>query len=350
MAMRCQASVLLALIGCLAGGQGGVTAQDLEYVYDCSYGAAFWSNYFSGLQVDDISLASGETYFDYADFTFNYRAGNPVIDLRIELDVYDGIDYAAQPMLTDHLSSFSIHFPQISPGTYQTYSVPIPRVIVPDGRFGVRVRFANNATGETVSAGMVFAGQPIPLGSSLDMYAEDKNQDGAFQISEAGGFGGPPQRANFHLLLAKRLDAGANLVGNVDLQQVSSPLGQSGTLDLRTPGTQSVVYTFPITLDLAGDYAVPNVPAGVYDIAVKFPNWLRQVTHGANVAGVTVASFSLTNGDSVPDNGVNLLDLNSTLVSFGGSAPDPSDMNWDGLVDLLDLNIVLLNFGSLGDP
>ena len=95
-------------------------------------------------------------------------------------------------------------------------------------------------------------------------------------------------------------------------------------------------------------HSVPSVVSGVYDLALKHSNWLRQVLASQNVNGPTVANFSLINGDATYDNVVDMLDLNTVLAAFGttGSA----DLNRDGMVDILEINIVLFNFGLAGAP
>jgi len=141
----------------------------------------------------------------------------------------------------------------------------------------------------------------------------------------------------------------ASLSGTITLNGlIPSPAGINLTIEFRNPGTQTVVASYPVTLDGSGGYAVPSVLSGTFDIAVKHANWLRQVLASQNVSGATVANFSLINGDANYDNAVDLIDLNAVLAAFGLTGQ--SDVNWDGTVDLLDLNIVLNNFGFVGAP
>jgi hypothetical protein len=136
----------------------------------------------------------------------------------------------------------------------------------------------------------------------------------------------------------------------VELQSFTSPLSQSATLEFRTPSTQTVVYSTPITLDASGNYVAQGVPLGAYDVACKFPHWLRQVLPGVTIgpSGAT-ANFSVTNGDANGDNHIGSLDLAVVLLDFMGNDA-AADLDGDGTVGILDLAIVLMNFRMVGDP
>jgi len=144
---------------------------------------------------------------------------------------------------------------------------------------------------------------------------------------------------------------GGNTVsGNVALELYLGPPGQMATLEFRDPGTHLPVYTGPITLDGAGDYSISGVPAGTYEVAVKFSNWLRQTLTGIVVSGPTTGvDFALKNGDATGDNLVDVFDMNQIFGAFGAVGANPSDLNWDNLVDIFDLNIVFGNFGLVGN-
>lgn len=142
------------------------------------------------------------------------------------------------------------------------------------------------------------------------------------------------------------------VTGNVNLQFVTSPAGQTSTMEFRTPSTLTVVYSAPVTLDGSGNYSVSGVPLGTYDVAMKFRSWLRQVIPNVVVSGPTSGvNFSLLCGDASVDNKVDVFDLNQVFTGFGTSgAPgfDFADLDWNGAVDTFDLNITLVNFGLVG--
>ncbi len=139
----------------------------------------------------------------------------------------------------------------------------------------------------------------------------------------------------------------AKLTGKVSLEFLSTTSGLTGVLALRQPGTQTSLYSFPITLGFQGSYSVQDIEPGTYDVAFKLPRSLRGVvSNRALVAGANQQNFALINGDVDGNNAVDLVDLNQILLEFGTDLD--SDLNYDGVVDLFDFNIVLLNFGAVG--
>jgi hypothetical protein len=140
--------------------------------------------------------------------------------------------------------------------------------------------------------------------------------------------------------------------GIVELQIIADPTGQSSTLEFRTPGTTTAVFSTTITLDGTGNYSASDVPFGTYDVACKFSNWLRQVLPSVSISQPTTSAvdFSLVNGDANGDNKVTLMDLAVVLSNFNVPGATEGDLNWDGHVGVLDLGIVLLNFMSVGAP
>ncbi|GMV35585.1 MAG: hypothetical protein AMXMBFR61_00930 [Fimbriimonadales bacterium] len=142
---------------------------------------------------------------------------------------------------------------------------------------------------------------------------------------------------------------GSTVSGVVTLEQYLGGPGQSATIEFREIPSGTVLHSATIVLDGAGNYSTPDVPNGTYDVAVKFVNWLRQVVPGVTVSGPTTVNFSLFNGDVDNSNGVDLVDLNAILATFGNPG-GYGDLNWDAVVNLVDLNIVLANFGMTGAP
>ncbi|GIV17674.1 MAG: hypothetical protein KatS3mg022_3109 [Armatimonadota bacterium] len=114
--------------------------------------------------------------------------------------------------------------------------------------------------------------------------------------------------------------------------------------------------TETIYTDSNGNYSIPNVQAGTYDIAFKASHWLRVVVSGVVVssADVTGVDVSLTNGDIDGDNEVTLFDFGALVAAFGSV---PGDTNWnadadldgDEEVTLFDFGILVRNFGAMGD-
>lgn len=136
--------------------------------------------------------------------------------------------------------------------------------------------------------------------------------------------------------------------GNVYLDGYLGGAGIGSTLQFRTPGTQNVVYSKAITLDVNGDYSATGVPKGTYDVALKFPNWLRSVIGNVIINSNTALNFALPNGDVDDNNTVNLFDMNEIFNEFSGTGP--ADIDWNGTVDLFDLNLLFGSFGQNGSP
>lgn len=142
-----------------------------------------------------------------------------------------------------------------------------------------------------------------------------------------------------------------NVGGHADLDQYLGSGGLSGTIDFREPGTLTALFSAPVTVDGSGNFIIPNVPLGAYDVSFKVANWLRQTLPGITVQQTgNAASFSLSNGDADGDNTVTLFDLNTELLNFGSDGSEGGDLDWDGMVGLFDLNVALVAFGSSGDP
>jgi len=114
-----------------------------------------------------------------------------------------------------------------------------------------------------------------------------------------------------------------------------------------------------VTTDNQGDFALPIVGVGTYDIGVK--NWTslsRMVYVQAFTAGnPTAINFTLLGVliecDTDNDDQVKLGDFNRILANYGAR---PADDNWNamydfdrsGKIDLADFNLVLSNYGAKG--
>ncbi|MGC8784733.1 MAG: carboxypeptidase regulatory-like domain-containing protein [Armatimonadota bacterium] len=143
--------------------------------------------------------------------------------------------------------------------------------------------------------------------------------------------------------------------GNVELRDFGGDITQVPvTVELRQDG--NVVRTATVSLDSGGNYSIPAVLPGTYDLAFKASHWLRVVVTGVVVdeADVTDVNVSLTNGDIDGDNEVTLFDFGALVAAFGSM---PGDDNWnadadldgDQEVTLFDFGVLVRNFGAMGD-
>ncbi|MCS6830664.1 MAG: hypothetical protein RMM08_08820 [Armatimonadota bacterium] len=126
------------------------------------------------------------------------------------------------------------------------------------------------------------------------------------------------------------------------------------TIELREPGSTSVLETHVVNLDSEGRYSFQTLLQGTYDLSAKASHWLRQTLPDVTLTAGTVVDFSLANGDIDGDNEVTLFDFGALVAAFGAV---PGDGNWnpdadldgDEDVTLFDFGILVRNFGAIGD-
>ena len=202
-------------------------------------------------------------------------------------------------------------------------------------------------------------------------------------LSQFGSAGGVPGLLDFdngmflddrgNLFIANaafnRIDIFApstNVVGTAALDGVSlQALAAlpSVTVQFRTPGTTSPLFTRTVTLTPdspvagKGAFTVPNVPPGTYDLAFKTTNSLQTTIHNVPVSGIGYGpDVFLRGGDASNDNAVDPTDFGILVEAYGsassvpGSGYDPAaDFNFDGMVDALDFGILVGNYNTVGD-
>ncbi|GBC95699.1 hypothetical protein HRbin16_01491 [bacterium HR16] len=142
--------------------------------------------------------------------------------------------------------------------------------------------------------------------------------------------------------------------GKIELRDFAGDVTQVPiAVELRQNG--SSVRTETVFTDAEGNYVLPDVITGTYDVAFKASHWLRVVVYGVTVSGdVTGVDVSLTNGDIDGDNEVTLFDFGELVQAFGSV---PGDTNWnpnadldgDEEVTLFDFGVLVRNFGAIGD-
>ncbi|GIV21240.1 MAG: hypothetical protein KatS3mg023_2991 [Armatimonadota bacterium] len=143
--------------------------------------------------------------------------------------------------------------------------------------------------------------------------------------------------------------------GNIELKDYGGDVTQVPIhTELRQGGV--VVGTGTLFTDSAGNYEIPNVVPGTYDVAFKASHWLRAVVPNVAVVNsdVTGVDVSLTNGDIDGDNEVTLFDFGELVAAFGSVPGDSSwnpdaDLDGDEEVTLFDFGILVRNFGAMGD-
>jgi hypothetical protein len=144
-------------------------------------------------------------------------------------------------------------------------------------------------------------------------------------------------------------------VSGTILLQATPNLTAPLTFEFRpTGGGTALTRTF--TLGEDGSFAIGDIPADDYNLAVKGSMWLRKVVpadaSGGSAYGIVA---TLLTGDVNNDNNINILDLGLLADSFGRSQGQTgynanADLNRDGMIDILDLGLLADNFGKTGDP
>lgn len=149
---------------------------------------------------------------------------------------------------------------------------------------------------------------------------------------------------------------GAPISGRITLLNYgASPAGQVIAFDVKN-ASGTVLESHNATLDASGNYSFTSSSQGSLKIAAKGSHWLRKasatITVGAS--GASNVDLSLVNGDSAPDNVIDLSDYTIVAVAFNalpssGNWDARADLNGDGVVDLTDYTITVTNFNMTGD-
>jgi N-acetylneuraminic acid mutarotase len=144
------------------------------------------------------------------------------------------------------------------------------------------------------------------------------------------------------------------LEGTITLSECSDS-GHPVSFEFRSMnGYPSFIKT--VTLANDGSFTLPDVPADMYNLAIKGSKWLRKVISvGISSNNITLAEATLQGGDANDDNSVDVLDLDLFIQAFdsrpgSGNWNPNADFNCDESVDVLDLDLLIRNFDIQGDP
>jgi hypothetical protein len=156
---------------------------------------------------------------------------------------------------------------------------------------------------------------------------------------------------------ARRIVRNYTISGKVHLEDYGGDITAVPiAVQLRLAGSTDPLRTVTLYLDSGGNYSLPDVANGTYDVAFKASHWLQKVVHSVvvdngNVGGVDA---SLANGDIDGDNEVTLFDFGGLVAAFGSGPTDShwnpnADLDGDEEVTLFDFGILVRNFGAIGD-
>ncbi|HLO99082.1 MAG TPA: S8 family serine peptidase, partial [Fimbriimonas sp.] len=149
--------------------------------------------------------------------------------------------------------------------------------------------------------------------------------------------------------------ATAPLTGTITLQSYSTVNNRNITVQLRNPGTTTVIESHTINVHNGSAFTINTTRRGNYDLAFKGAHFLRSVLPNVNItnAGVSGLNPSLKNGDVDGNNLVATPDYNLFRAAFGSTSASGNwnpmaDLDGNGLVGTPDYNILRANFGQLG--
>lgn len=148
---------------------------------------------------------------------------------------------------------------------------------------------------------------------------------------------------------------GSPVSGTLALQDFGGSLATVPvSVQLRTPGTSTVVATYTVTAAANGTFSFAPTQTGTYDLAFKASHWLRAKVANVVVGGaVSVGSISLVNGDVNGDNQVSASDQAALSAAYrstssSGNWNASADLNGDGQVSASDQAILSKNYRKTG--
>lgn len=110
-----------------------------------------------------------------------------------------------------------------------------------------------------------------------------------------------------------------------------------------------------VTADSNGDFSVPDLAVGTFQVAVKPQSNLQVVDTVEIVAGTNTFDFGTApTGDANGDNQVNIIDFSVLVATFGLMSGEPgfnpnADFDGNGQVNIVDFSLLVSTFGQLGD-
>jgi hypothetical protein len=148
------------------------------------------------------------------------------------------------------------------------------------------------------------------------------------------------------------------LAGHVNLQGRPAAPDASWVTGLSVNFWQGggVVRTEAVTTDNNGNFTIPNLAAGTYDICAKSSHALSQLATGVAIVACQTTSVNfgtLREGDANNDDVITLADYSALYVAYGSV---PGDANWNAncdfnendAIDLGDYSLLYTNYGQTG--
>ncbi|HEV7664027.1 MAG TPA: S8 family serine peptidase, partial [Chloroflexota bacterium] len=127
-------------------------------------------------------------------------------------------------------------------------------------------------------------------------------------------------------------------------------------LSFQQSHSSAVPTTASATTDTSGEFVVPNLQPGTYDVQLKMAQGLSKLAPGVVLSPGNNPALDFGQvavGDINGDDAIDLLDFSMLRTTFGKCDRDTgydarADLNGDGCVDLLDFSLLRVNFGRFG--
>ncbi len=130
----------------------------------------------------------------------------------------------------------------------------------------------------------------------------------------------------------------------------SSCADRDAIVTFYTPNTNTVAASYVATVNSAGDFTIPDVLVGTYDVIVNVPGYLNVgLADVVTVVGSNDEDFgTIIGGDVNNNNVINILDISLANNAFNTAVGNPNyilfaDVNCSGTINILDVSAI--NFG-----
>ncbi len=129
---------------------------------------------------------------------------------------------------------------------------------------------------------------------------------------------------------------------------------RTATIELRAPGSQSVLETFTVPLAIDRGFSFVTPRRGLTDIRISIPGFCSRVLTNVNITNTSPGNLLtlLPNGDPDLSGEVDAADIDLVIANFGATTTLATlgDLDGSGEVDAADIDITVANFGQTGTP
>ncbi len=127
------------------------------------------------------------------------------------------------------------------------------------------------------------------------------------------------------------------------------------TVTFYEPNTSNVAATYQTTVNSAGEFTIPSVLVGTYDIIVDVPGYLNKgLADVVTVIGENNVDFgTIRGGDANDSNSINIADFSGLNAAFGSVVGNANynlfaDFNCSGTINIADFSGLNAGFGQGG--